>query len=345
MKPGNVVLDLGAGTGILGLMACRAGAARVYAIEHGGMIDLARALARANGVAERIEFIKGLSTRVDLPERVDVVLADPIGRFGFETGVLEYFRDARDRFLKPGGRTIPARIDLWVAPVEHPEAFGQIEFWNARRAGFDVSPARSWAVNTGYPLALAPGHLLGEPSRGTSLDLSTAEPHPITFEVAVTTSRRGTLHGVGGWFSAQLSPAVTMSNSPLAPRRINRRNVFFPIDRPVTVGAGEAVRIAMHILPGELVVTWTVEVGGMRFRHSTLHGMLITREDLRWTHPETVPKLSPWGEARRSILDLCDGAHTVARLEAEVYRRHRELFRSPASAAEFVAEVITRYAR
>src|SRR5204863_7107587 len=84
VKPGAVVVDLGAGTGILGLLACRAGARRVYSIEAGGMIELAREIARANGFEDRIVFVKGLSTQVDLPEKADVLIADQIGRFGFE---------------------------------------------------------------------------------------------------------------------------------------------------------------------------------------------------------------------------------------------------------------------
>ncbi|HEX9126493.1 MAG TPA: 50S ribosomal protein L11 methyltransferase, partial [Methylomirabilota bacterium] len=97
VNPGDVVIDLGAGTGILGLFACRAGAARVYAIDDGGIIELARSLCRANGFADRVVFVKGLSTRVTLPEKANVVVADQIGRFGFESGVWEYFTDARAR--------------------------------------------------------------------------------------------------------------------------------------------------------------------------------------------------------------------------------------------------------
>src|SRR5471032_1272785 len=69
VRPGDVVVDLGCGTGILGLLACRAGAARVYAIDSGSMLDVARRLARANGFADRIVHVPGHSTRVTLPER------------------------------------------------------------------------------------------------------------------------------------------------------------------------------------------------------------------------------------------------------------------------------------
>jgi hypothetical protein len=140
-----------------------------------------------------------------------------------------------------------------------------------------------------------------------------------------------------------------MSNSPLATHSINRRNVFFPIDRPVDLEKGDRVQITMQILPSELVVTWDVEVLGdadtkkARFTHSTFHGMLLCKEDLERTQPHFIPKLSPWGEARRSILDLCDGGRTLAEIEHEVYSHHPELFCSLGEAAAFVAEVITRY--
>ncbi|TKS57798.1 MAG: hypothetical protein EWM72_03448 [Nitrospira sp.] len=125
--------------------------------------------------------------------------------------------------------------------------------------------------------------------------------------------------------------------------------MFFPIDRPVGLEKGDRVRIKMQILPSELVVTWEVEVWReadtrkARFTHSTFHGMLLCKEDLERTQPHFIPKLSPWGEARRSILNLCDGRRTLAEIEQEVYRHHPELFRSLGEAAAFVAEVITRY--
>src|SRR5262245_35617766 len=82
VKPGDLVVDLGAGTGVLGLLACEAGAGRVYAIDAGGMIEVARGVARANRLENRVTFVKELSLHTELPERVDVVIADQIGRFG-----------------------------------------------------------------------------------------------------------------------------------------------------------------------------------------------------------------------------------------------------------------------
>ncbi|HEX6912250.1 MAG TPA: 50S ribosomal protein L11 methyltransferase, partial [Longimicrobium sp.] len=74
VRPGDVVLDVGAGTGVFSLLACRAGARRVYAVEPADAIHTARELARENGFADRIDFIQGVSTAIGLPEKADVVV-------------------------------------------------------------------------------------------------------------------------------------------------------------------------------------------------------------------------------------------------------------------------------
>jgi len=85
VRTGDVVLDVGAGSGILSLFAVEAGARRVVAVE----IDplLCQALRRSvelNGFADRISVVEGEATTVDLPRDVDVVVAELI-----ETGLLD----------------------------------------------------------------------------------------------------------------------------------------------------------------------------------------------------------------------------------------------------------------
>jgi len=355
VKPGAVVVDLGCGTGIMGLLACRAGASRIYCIEQTSLIGLTREIFSANGYADRLTSIKALSTHVSLPEKVDVVVADQIGRFGFDAGILEFFNDARERFLKPEGILLPARIDLMVAPVEHEEQWREIEFWNQCPAGFDFQSARKIAANTGYPVKLQSQQLLATPAMIASLATDECPALIHGAEASMNVQRAGMLHGIGGWFCAQLSPRVTMSNGPLDAQRIGRRNVFFPIDKPVAVDKGDRVRVSMTIQPRDTMVTWRVEVcdqrsppdGGevvrARFVHSTFKGMLLCEEDLARERPGFVPSLTPRGEARGSILELCDGRNSLAEIEQEVYRRHPQLFTSQGQAAAFVAEVVTRY--
>jgi protein arginine N-methyltransferase 1 len=350
VKQDSVVLDLGAGTGIMGLLACQAGAKRVYSIESDPIIGLAREICRANGFDGRIRFIKGLSTQVELPEKVDVVVSDQIGRFGFEAGILEYFSDARQRFLKPGGALIPSRIDMHVAPVECDSMFQRVEFWSNSTTGFDLSSVRPLAASTGYPVNFRPEELLGSPADLVSLDLYAAENAAFSAEASIPITRNGMLHGLGGWFSAQLSAGVSLTNSPLAAQSIFRMNVFLPIDRPVKVDRGDCIRVHLHVIPSETIVNWRVKVltagnGAEKgsFSHSTWNGMLLCKEDLARTQLQSVPRLTPRGQARLTVLSLCDGGRALREVEQETYERHPELFRTRDEASLFVAEVVTRY--
>jgi protein arginine N-methyltransferase 1 len=350
VRPGDVVVDLASGTGILGLLACRAGAARVYAIEAESIAGLARDLARANGYGDRVHVIHAHSSEARLPERADIIVSDQIGRFGFDAGLLPMVADARARLLKPGGRLIPSRLDLVVAPVEHPRQADRVAFWRRRPAAFDFGPVHAMAANTGYPTRLAPGQLLSAPHTGVRIDLGTDVVYPLRIDATFAVGRAGTLDGIAGWFAAQLSPSIAVSNSPLDPERITRRQAFFPIDRPVAVAAGDRVDVAMRILPDESMVSWIVTVhpaagSPIRFSHSTLKGMLLSGTELRMTDPAYRPSLTDRGVARRSVLELCDGARPLSQIEAEVFARHPALFRSAAEAAVFVAEVVTRYTR
>jgi protein arginine N-methyltransferase 1 len=344
VRPGDVVIDLGAGTGILGLLACRAGASRVYAVESGGMIEIARALARANGFSDRIVFLMQHSSDVRLPERADVLVGDLIGRMGFEAGAFDAYGHVK-RWLKPDARVIPESITIQAAPVEEPSAHANVEFWTQPVAGFRADAALPWSRNTGYPRALDPASILGLPVSATFSPL--AGDAVLHIGGSTTIAKAGTMHGAGAWFTACMAPGVTMTNAPGAAARINRRNVFLPLDRPLAVAPGDRVTIDIRIRPADVVVSWTVEIeratGVTRERHSTLSGMLLTKEDLRAHDPRSRPRLTPRGEARRTLLLLCDGAHDLASIERGVFEAHPDLFATLGDAQAFVAEVVSRY--
>ena len=350
VKPDDIVLDLGSGTGILGLFACRAGAARVYALDDSGLTQLEREIFSSNGFVGRAICIKGLSTRVTLPELADVVVGDLIGRFGFDGGIVQYFADARHRLMKAGGRMIPSRIDLCVAPVEAPNIWQEVDFWKRSPEGFNLERAYLIATNTGHPTKYQPQQILAEPAVIATIDLTRDSEPALSGKVTTIVRRGATLHGIGAWFAAELSPSVSMTNSPLSEDTINRRAVFFPLDPPTRVEANERVQIDMRIVPDEKLVSWRVKIFNngssprAQFAHSTFRGMLLCPEDLRKAKPDFVPRLTAWGEARRSVVDLCDGRRTLAAIEKEIYKRHPNLFASPAEAAAFVAEVMVPYA-
>jgi hypothetical protein len=346
VKPGDVVIDLGSGTGILGLLATRAGAARVYAVEETALGGLAREIAAANGVADRIRIVRGWSTWVTLPELADVVITDQIGHFGMEAGIFEYVPDARRRLLKPGGRSIPTMISWRVAPVECEPLREAIDFWRERRAGFDLSPVVAPAEGSGYPIVLERESLLAPAATIAAAAADALPPSGlVTGEADFRIDRAGTFDGIGGWFVAELAPGITFTNGPDSDRRINRRQVVLPVP-PTAVTPGDRVRLVMRFRPLTLMVDWQVAVTSsdgnekMRVRRSTFQGMLIAPEDLSSKLPDARPTLSTRGEAKRTALALCDGSRTVRDIEAALRRAYPEMLATDADASAFLAEVL-----
>lgn len=349
VRPGDVVLDLASGTGILGLLACRAGASRVYAVESTGVIEVAQAVAAQNGFSDRVTFVQGFSQHITLPEKVDVIVCDQIGHFGFEAGLVENGVDARERWLRPAGRFVPGRVDLYVAPVEGASLDWPVSFWRSRPADFEFSAVCDWAANDQYPSTIAGEALLGPSRRAWSIDMMTATAGALAADVELEIGRGGVLHGLAGWFDAELVPGVHVTNAPTASVRLQRSQAFLPLGEAVRVEPGDVVDVRLHVIPSEMLLTWTVTVtrAGSRVaqaRHSTLQGMLLTRAHVRRTDPRFVPTLTPRGRARLSVLELCDGARSLAEIEREVLARHPDLFPSLSEAAVFVGAVVSRMA-
>jgi hypothetical protein len=114
----RVVVDLGTGSGILSIFAAQAGARHVYAIERTQIASLASLMFKANGCGDRVTLLRGDSREIELPERADVLVHEVIGSDPFDENMLPILEDARQRLLAPGGRLIPARIEICCVGLE-----------------------------------------------------------------------------------------------------------------------------------------------------------------------------------------------------------------------------------
>lgn len=121
VNKGDVVIDLGTGSGIMAIAAVKAGAKKVYAIEPSSIIHIAEENAKINGVAERIEFIRDWSSGVKLDERADVLITDLIGNDPFDLEIWETIHDVDARLLKSDAVILPGEIKLQAQFAEVPE--------------------------------------------------------------------------------------------------------------------------------------------------------------------------------------------------------------------------------
>lgn len=348
VTPGAVVLDLGCGTGLLGLLACEAGAGRVYAVDRGGIIELARQIAAANGYADRIVHLRANSTEVELPEPVDVVVGDQIGGLAYDAGVNEYYADARRRLLRPGGVCVPAAFTLSMAPVEHREEWESIEEWARRDAGFDVSAARPIAQNTQRPVQCRARDLLGPPA--TLATVAADDDRVIEGTGAAEVQRPGVLHGLLGMFEATMAPGITMTNWPtrLDAMRGRWQNLY-PVAEPVTVRTGDTVRWTFRADPTTYLTTWSVTVdgaaGSVTHTGSSFFAGFADHHRFHRASPGYVPAAPERARAWSAAVELMDGVRTRQQIADELAARFPEHFGFAGAAERFVTRVLDAVGR
>lgn len=245
VRPGCAVLDIGTGTGIFALLACRLGARHVYAIEPDDAIHVAREIASANGYSDRITFIQGFSSEVTLPERADVIVSDLRGVLPLYKGHIPAIVDARRRLLAPYGVLIPQRDTLWAAVVEAPDAYlPVVSPWEDRAYGFDMSAGRSVIANSWRKVPVAAEQFLAPPLPWAALDYARITAPDVQGELAWTIARPGTGHGLSIWFEAQLFEEVGFSTAPGRPPTIYGQ-AFFPWLQPVLLEPGDRVTVGL----------------------------------------------------------------------------------------------------
>mmetsp|Transcript_3043 Transcript_3043/g.7591 ORF Transcript_3043/g.7591 Transcript_3043/m.7591 type:complete len:571 (-) Transcript_3043:541-2253(-) len=211
---GKVVMDVGAGSGILSLFAAMAGARKVYAVEASGMARFARRLADGNpSLGSRIEVINSKVEEVTLSEKVDVLVSEPMGTLLVNERMLETYLYARDAFLKPGGKMFPQLGRIHAAAfsdeVLHAEVATKAVFWTQNNFyGVDVTPLYPSAVDSyfGQVVVDAFDHTVLASSCATKVfdfgSCPEASLHDIQLplQLQVTSSGPCTIHGLACWF-------------------------------------------------------------------------------------------------------------------------------------------------
>lgn len=257
ITPSSVILDLGCGLGTFSVIAAKLGA-RVYAIEVGEVIQLAEEIALANGVADRITFIRGRSTSIDLPEKVDAIVSELGNALPLFEEHLPSIVDARTRFLKPGGVLIPQSARLLGAPVSNAELYARIvEPWRSV-SEVDLSAAERIALQTPHALAITPNDLAGEPRVWGELDYTTLTSPDVrgTSEWTIEKS----VHGIALWFETTLHDDVRFSSGPWSEGSVHATMVL-PLVQPLT---GRTLRLTLDatLVNGQYRMKWRAQTDG-----------------------------------------------------------------------------------
>lgn len=352
VRPGSVVVDLGTGTGIFALLACRLGARRVYAIEPGDVIQVAREIASADGCGDRIEFLQAMSTEAIVPEPADVLISDLSGALPWFGRHIPSIVDARRRMLAPGAVLIPRRDVAWAAVVDVPDLYARWTGpWERLPLGINMDAARRMVTNTMVRVRLQPANLLTEPRRWGSIDYAEVEDPDIRTRITWTVARAGTGHGVAAGFDRTVIEGICLSNAPDAAEAVRPTiypTVLYPWPTPVALDEGDVVTVDFEgrLVRQDYIWKWDTRVlqhgadrEQARFAQSTFLAVPLSPKTLAARSAGHTPALSEDGRIARLVLDKVVDGMSLGQISHLVATEFRGRFATPQDALDHVIEL------
>ncbi|HSX57262.1 MAG TPA: 50S ribosomal protein L11 methyltransferase [Sphingomonas sp.] len=215
VKPGSRVLEIGTGSGLLAMMAARAGAAHVYTCEMEPAVAIAaREVIARNGFSDRITVISKHSKDVDPAELggpVDILVSEIVSNEMLGEGVLPAMEDAIGRLVKPGGAIIPARGTIRIALAHLPapsKSMGMV-------SGFDLSPfddlrEPNFRIHTNNPRLT----LCSEATDLFAFDFTQTEPWQGDRAEAVLRATGEPANGLVQWITLDMDGVGSYENRP-----------------------------------------------------------------------------------------------------------------------------------
>jgi protein arginine N-methyltransferase 1 len=345
VRPGSVVVDLGAGTGVLSLLACRLGAARVHAIDPNPALEVARPLAAANGFGDRVVLHPTTADLVELPERADVLVSDLRGVLGVLNDGFSVLASARERMLKTGGTLIPRRDRLLVALVSSPDLYARhaVPLQGIERGlGLDLSAHHAGTLNALHKVRLTEADLAG--SCATWGELVGGERPPEVFEGTVPLqAERGPLHGLALWFRTDLVDGIGFETGPSNPDSTYGTG-FLPFRTPLDAERGDRFEVTIRVraTSSRTLATW--EVRGLTnpsaaLRQASLDALPLSRRSLADLRLDRPLELSSDGQAALRVLEGLARGTTLGALAEEMAGAWPERFRDPDAALTYVSRL------
>jgi 2-polyprenyl-3-methyl-5-hydroxy-6-metoxy-1,4-benzoquinol methylase len=226
VRPGDIVIDVGAGVGLLSIAAARAGAQHVYAIETSDLGDVARDTIAANGLSHCITVLPEIPAPSVLAGLADVLICQAAVQQPLSAGNYAVLQEAQAQLLKPYGRILPAAVNVFGLPVTLPTHLLDmytftphvVENWQSWY-GIDLSSYITASSQSSHLFLASPNDarawpVLSAPLHLATVDLAADAPLEIAVAAPVVATAPGVLNAVVVYTETALSPSVCLSLNP-----------------------------------------------------------------------------------------------------------------------------------
>ena len=353
IEPDCVVLDIGTGSGIMAVLAAQLGARQVYALEPSNTVLLAESIAKANGLDECIQFYRALSTDVDLPEPVDVIVSDLRGTLPLYGSHIPSLIDARKRFLKDDGILIPQQDILWMAPITAEDAYAyECGIWHQGFSDINLQAGIPLTANAIIPCSIQPKQLLSSPQSWGTIDFLTVADPDFTASCLFKIEGNAIGHGIGAWFSTELVNGIGFTTEPSHSNSVYNR-ALFPWPKPVPLEKNDEVEITISakLIGDSYTWLWNTTISPQRkskaikagFKQSTFQSKLLSLHDLHKQHAKHLPLLNEQGLVLQAILNQFDGSIPLEAVASSLMATFPGHFKSYSEALGYVGKIAQKY--
>ncbi|EFJ20820.1 hypothetical protein SELMODRAFT_86090 [Selaginella moellendorffii] len=250
----KVVLDVGAGTGILSLFCAKGGAKHVYAVECSLMANTAKEIIQKNGYSDVITVLKGKVEEIELPvQQVDVIISEWMGYFLLFENMLDTVLYARDKWLVPGGVVLPDRTSLHLTAIEDADyKHEKINFWSSVY-GFDMSCIKKQAMLEPLVDTVEPNQIVTQTQLIKTMDISNMTPGDVSFSAPfkLVATRNDFIHALVAYFDVSFTKChkvVGFSTGPRS-RPTHWKQTVLYLEDVITICEGEALTGKMSVAP------------------------------------------------------------------------------------------------
>lgn len=252
----KVVLDVGAGTGILSLFCAKVGAKHVYAVECSSMADMAQKIIKQNGYSDVITVLKGKIEDIELPvTQVDVIISEWMGYFLVYENMLNTVLYARDKWLVKDGLVLPDKASLYVTAIEDADyKEDKIEFWN-NVYGFDMSCIRKQSIMEPLVDTVEQNQIVTNSQLLKTMDISkmTAGDASFTAPFKLVAERDDYIHALVAYFDVSFTKCHKLMGFSTGPksRTTHWKQTVLYLEDVLSICKGETLTGTMTVAPNK----------------------------------------------------------------------------------------------
>jgi tetratricopeptide (TPR) repeat protein len=243
------VLDIGTGSGLLSMMAARAGARSVTACEVVPVIaDMARQIIADNGYSDAITVHTAPSTELKvgehLDERADILVSEILSSDLLTEHVIDTFEDAHARLLKEDAIVIPRAASAIGCLVESPVLADYV--FVDQVSGFDLSRFGALA-SPKLPIhgTMTDWRRLSADVELVSIDLTRKAHASDLHLLEIDVQADGIATGIVQWMHVDLADGVTFDNHPDGYTDGGWLQMLHNFPEPIVVQAGDVLNVAV----------------------------------------------------------------------------------------------------